>query len=238
MGSVPGDKEVELEEHLRELTMRLFRVLIFIGALALLFFPLSGTIIAEMKSRFVTGGANLIALNPMEYLWVRLEISIILSLVLATPFLVYETFRFIRPGLYPSEKRFFIGVVPSSLILLLSGALFSYIVILPISMKFLISYTAEYALPTLVLGRFVSFIIFMLYGFGLIFQIPLVMALLVKADLIKLKDLKQKRKYVYVAFLALAATLTPDPTPITPALIAATLIIMYEISLFLIRFMG
>jgi len=238
MSGVPGDEEVELEEHLRELTRRLLYVMFLIGACALVLFPLSGRIIAELKSRFVTGGADLIALNPLEYLWVRVEIAVVLSLVLGTPLLVYEVFKFMSPGLYPSEKRFFIGVIPSSLVLLLLGALFSYVFVIPVSMKVLIDYTADYALPTLVLRRFVSFILFMLYGFGLIFQIPLVIALLVKGDLIKVKDLKDKRKYVYVAFLVLAGTLTPDPTPVTPIIIAATLIAMYEISLFLVRFMG
>ena len=93
------------------------------------------------------------------------------------------------------------------------------------------SYAEGIASPMLALSRFISFLSFMLLAIGLIFQLPLVVSFLVKAELIKKSDLKEKRKYVYALLFLAAVTVAPDPTPVTPLVILATLGIVYEISI-------
>jgi len=142
-----------------------------------------------------------------------------------------------KPGLFPSERKFFLRVVPTSFILFIIGALFSYKLLLPLSLDFLLDYTIGKAEAMLVLSRFVKFLSFLLLSVGLIFQIPLIIALAVKADLIQKEDLKKKRKYIYGILLLIAFFIAPDPTPITPLLILLTLALVYEISIFFANYL-
>jgi len=227
----PEDKELALEEHLVELRRRLLIIIISIFLSSAIIFPFSKKILLLIQEGVVPSGTKIIVLNPMEYLYMLILLSITLAFVVNLPLVVYETFMFIKPGLFPSERRFFLRVVPTSLLLFFIGMIFSYKLLIPLSMEFLISYAQGKAEPMLVLSRFIRFLTFMLISIGLIFQIPLVVSFLVKGDLIKKEDLKKKRKLIYGVLIFLALTVAPDPTPVTPLLILLTLAIVYEASI-------
>ncbi len=229
----PEDKELALEEHLVELRRRLLIIIISVSLLTLLFFPFCSKILLLIEKQLLPTGTKIIVLGPMEFLYMQVLLSIALAFVLNIPLIIYETFMFIKPGLFPSERRFFLRVVPTSLVLFFIGGIFSYKLLIPFSMRFLISYTIGKAEPMLVLSKFIRFLTFMLVSVGLIFQIPLVVSFLVKGDLIKKEDLKRKRKYVYAVLVFLAMTAAPDPTPVTPLLILLSLAVVYEISILL-----
>jgi len=229
----PEDKELALEEHLIELRKRLLLIIISVFLSTLVFFTFSRKILLLIQEEVIPTGTKVIVLNPMEYLYMLILLSIALAFVLNLPLIIYETFMFIKPGLFPSERMFFLRVVPTSLLLFFVGAIFSYKLLIPFSMKFLISYAEEKVEPMLVLSKFIRFLTFMLVSIGMIFQIPLVVSFLVKGDLIKKKDLKEKRKYVYGVLIFLALTVAPDPTPVTPLLILLSLGIVYEVSILL-----
>ncbi|MFH1774159.1 MAG: twin-arginine translocase subunit TatC [Methanobacteriota archaeon] len=229
--TLPEDKELALEEHLTELRNRLVVVLAAVAVFSCIIFIFTGDIIQFIKKDMLPAGAKLIALNPLEYLYTRFMLSIVGAVIICVPLIVYEIFKFMKPGLYPSERTFFIKVVPASMLLFILGAAFSYIVLIPFSIKYLISYAEGVAVPMLVLSRFISFLSFMLLSLGLIFQLPLVTSFLVRAELIKKSDLKEKRKYVYAILFLIAFALAPDPTPVTPLVILVTLGIVYEISI-------
>jgi sec-independent protein translocase protein TatC len=231
MTGIPEDKELPLEEHLRELRNRLLVVIVVILLLLPLVFIKTPGIIQGFKSTLLPPDVSLIVLNPMEYIYMRILIALAGAAIICMPLILYEVFRFMRPGLYPRERSFFMRVVPVSFFLFVIGGAFSYFLLTPFSVGFLISYSEKVATPMIVLSRFVSFLVFMLLSIGLIFQLPLVISFLVKGRLVTVKELKEKRKYAYPLLLVGAVTLAPDPTPVTPLVIAATLIIVYELSL-------
>lgn len=229
--TLPGDKELALEEHLTELRNRLVVVLAAVAVISCIIFIFTGSIISFIKKDLIPAGVKLIVLNPLEYMYMRFMLGIVGGVIICVPLIVYEIFKFMKPGLYPNERKFFIKVVPASMLLFALGAAFSYAVLIPFSVKYFISYAEGVATPMLVLSRFISFLSFMLLGIGLIFQLPLVISFLVKAELVKKSDLKEKRKYVYALLFLAAVTIAPDPTPVTPLIILVTLGIVYEISI-------
>jgi sec-independent protein translocase protein TatC len=104
---VPGDIDMEMEEHLIELAKRFLLVFAIIGVVTLVSYPVTDNIIGVLKAKFVPPGINVITINPVEIVFTRLKIAVVISLLAGAPLIVYETFAFMRPGLYPSEKRFF-----------------------------------------------------------------------------------------------------------------------------------
>ncbi len=222
----------ELVENLKELRNRLaVAIVAVVLASIIVAFVFGSRIIPVMIHYFLPRGTKVIALSPIEYIYSIFLISAVIGIYIATPVIIYEIFKFAEPGLYPDERKLFVRIVPSSFILLTLGLLFSFFVVIPPSTKFLVFYTQETAEPMLVLSRFVSAIGVMILSIGLIFQLPLVIAFLVKAKLVTVSWLKHRRRYMYAILLAIGFFFSPDPTPITPMIIALTLVFIFELSL-------
>jgi|Deesub1362A_J573_1020465.scaffolds.fasta_scaffold00005_301 sec-independent protein translocase protein TatC len=230
---LPRDKELPIEEHLIELRKRLLVIVFALGIITIIAYPFTDEIIFGLRDSLVPEGIKIIILNPIEYFLARAKLAAMIALIIGIPLVLYEIFKFMRPGLFPSEERFFLTVIPSSIVLFSIGATISYFTFTPLSLRYLITTTESVAIPTLVLGRFISFITFMLLAFGLIFQLPLVIWLLLKAELITVQELKEKRKLIYIGLGVGGIIVAPDPTPITPLLVAISLIVVFEVSLFL-----
>ncbi|MEE9475007.1 MAG: twin-arginine translocase subunit TatC [Candidatus Hydrothermarchaeaceae archaeon] len=233
---LPKDEERALEEHLAELRNRLIVVLLAVTVITIVVYPFSDTLLFTLKGDLLSEDIRLIVLSPLDYIVARIKIAALCALVIGIPLIIFETFQFMRPGLFPSEERFILTVVPFSILLFVTGAALSYFALTPLALGHLVSYTGEVVTPALVLSRFISFITFMLLSFGLIFQIPLVVWLLLKSNLIGVRDLKRKRKYVYAVLIVGGVLLSPEPTPLTPLFLTAALVIIYEISVFVAGF--
>lgn len=237
MAQVLEDRELSLEEHLTELRDRLILVLAVLAALSIAFMLYFSKDILEFFIKdLLPAGTNVIALNPMEYVYMRFLISLLCAAVVALPLIIYETFVFMKPGLFPNERRFFLRVVPSSAALFAAGGAISYYLLIPFSLKFLIGYAENVATPLISLEKFVSFVTFMLFVVGAMFQLPLVVSLMVRTGIVALSELKEMRKYAYPLLFIISLALAPDPTPVTPLLIAFVFILVYELSIILARF--
>lgn len=230
---LPKDKELALEEHLTELRKRLIILLLALGIVTIIIYPFSDTLILILKNDLLHEDVRLIVLSPVDYLIARIKISATVALIIGIPLIIFETFQFARPGLFKSEERFIMTVVPSSILLFAAGAALSYFVLTPLALGHLVSYMGDLVTPALVLSRFASFITFMLLAFGLAFQIPLVVWLMLKSRLITVDDLKSKRKYVYAVLIVGGIFLSPEPTPLTPLFVTSALVIIYEITVLL-----
>ncbi|MFQ5887356.1 MAG: twin-arginine translocase subunit TatC [Candidatus Hydrothermarchaeales archaeon] len=229
---VPGDKDQELEEHLIELAQRLALTVIVVGFVTIIaFFLVSQELVVFLRTDLLPAHVKVIVLHPMEYLYERIQISMVLAVIICNPLIVYEFYKFMRPGLFPSERMFYLTVIPSSMFLFLFGAGFSYTLVAPIGTKLLIRYTETRVAPIIVLEYFIKYVSFVLITFGMIFEIPLVVYLLLKMDLVKAEVLKKWRKLIYFGVFVLAMAFSPDPTPVTPVLITLMVIILYEVSL-------
>ncbi|MDY6964599.1 MAG: twin-arginine translocase subunit TatC [Halobacteriota archaeon] len=232
-----SDREMPLMEHIGELRNRLVVVLIALGAVVLIVFPLySSDILTIMWNDLISPDIAMYAYEPLELVIMRLKISVICALVIIVPLAVYEVFRFIGPGLYPHERKFFLLVVPSSLALLAVGAFLAYYAALPMILRYTVLYGEDVAVTALSIKRTFSIITTVLVGFGISLQFPLILLLAIKMGLIEYKTLKERRLWIYGGLLAATMFVAPDPTGFSQLLIVAVLVLLYELSMLIARF--
>jgi sec-independent protein translocase protein TatC len=233
-----GDKERPIMEHLAELRRRLTVFILPLGIITLIVFPFSSNLLHHLLfTNLFPPGMPIFVYDPVEWLSVRLLFSFLVALSVTIPLAVYEIFAFIRPGLYPSERKFFLMVVIPSLCCYGIGALFAYLFVLPLIFRDLIAYSGEIAQIALSAKRIFSIILYTVVGFGLIFQIPFVMILAVKLRLVTYSWLKDKRLIFYGFIIGIAFFVFSDPTGIS-MIMAVVSIALFELGLLLTRYTG
>jgi sec-independent protein translocase protein TatC len=234
MSSVPGDSEMPLEEHVKELRSRMITAAIPVIVITSIVFVYSGELLKIIWTRTIPGPLTIY--SPLELITTRLIISLMFALFLGIPLIVYETFMFVGKGLYPNEKKFFVKIVPFSFILFTIGALLAFFVAIPILFKYTMFYSIDVADPQISAIKAINTIITMVLGFGLVFQFPLLLIFAIKMGLLKREFFKGKRKFVYGAILAIALFVSPDPSSISELIVAIVLVILFEFSLLVAKY--
>ncbi|MCS7170900.1 MAG: twin-arginine translocase subunit TatC [Aquificaceae bacterium] len=222
-----------LTEHLRELRSRLIKsILAFIlgAGVAFYFASYIFEILKDPVKRSYPQ-VELVTLSPTEPLFILLKISLVFGFIISLPVILYQLWRFVEPALYPNEKRLILPLTFFSILLFLSGGAFSYFVALPMALKFLlgIGLSQLQATPFLSVNLYISFLLKMIIGFGVAFELPVLIFLLQRAGIVTEQQLKAFRKYFIVIAFVAGALIAPDVT--TQVLMAIPLIILYEISL-------
>jgi len=223
--------------HLEELRKRLVVCAIGVGAgfvIAYIFSErLFQLLVAPLKA-VMPEGDQLIFTNLPEMFFAYIKVAFIAGIMAAAPLIFYQLWMFIAPGLYRKEKKMAIPFVISSTILFVGGALFGYFVVFPFGFKFFIGFSNEYvkALPSV--KQYFSFSMKLLFAFGAVFELPVIIFFLSKMGIVTPQFLRQKRKYAILLTFALAAILTP-PDVITQCMMAGPLIVLYEIGILVSR---
>ena len=223
--------------HLEELRKRLVICAIGVGAgfvIAYIFSErLFQLLVAPLKA-VMPEGDQLIFTNLPEMFFAYIKVAFIAGIMAAAPLIFYQLWMFIAPGLYQKEKKMAIPFVVSSTILFVGGALFGYFVVFPFGFKFFIGFSNEYvkALPSV--KQYFSFSMKLLFAFGVVFELPVIIFFLSKMGVVTPQFLRQKRKYAILLTFALAAILTP-PDVITQCMMAGPLIVLYEIGILVSR---
>ncbi|MBF0252374.1 MAG: twin-arginine translocase subunit TatC [Candidatus Omnitrophica bacterium] len=169
---------------------------------------------------------------PIEVFLIQLKLGIIISLMIAYPWNIYQIWSFLMPGLYANEQKMLGKWIICSSVLFFSGIVFCVWKIIPLLMNFSLSFTTEYLQPTIGLATFLQMTGWLSLAFGIMFQSPILVILTVNMGLITVDNLKQKRPYVIVGILILSAVLTP-PDVISQIMLALPTWILFEIGLYL-----
>jgi sec-independent protein translocase protein TatC len=219
--------------HLEELRKRLISSAIAVGigfAASYAFAErLFGLLVAPLQA-VLPEGDHLIFTNLPEMFFTYLKVSLLAGIMLVAPYIFYQLWMFIAPGLYRKEKKYVIPFVVASTLLFVGGSLFGYFVVFPFGFKFFIGFSNEYvkALPSV--KQYFSFAIKLLFAFGVVFELPVVIFFLAKMGVVTPQLLRKKRKYAILMTFVLAAILTP-PDVVTQCMMAGPLIILYEIGI-------
>jgi sec-independent protein translocase protein TatC len=226
--------------HLEELRQRLIASAIAVGVgfgLCYIFSERLFQILIIPLKENMPEGDRLIYTNLPEMFFTYLKTALIAGILLVAPFIFYQLWMFIAPGLYKKEKKYVIPFVVFSSILFVGGALFGYFVVFPFGFKFFLGFANEnvQALPSV--KQYFSFAIKLLFAFGIVFELPVVVFFLSKMGLVTPDFLKKKRKYAILLTFVMAAILTP-PDVVTQCMMAGPLIILYEIGIIISRFAG
>jgi sec-independent protein translocase protein TatC len=168
---------------------------------------------------------------------VPLKVTLMAAFLVALPYVLYQAWAFVAPGLYQHEKKLVVPVLVSSMFFFLVGMSFAYFVVFPVAFKFFAGYTPEGVQMATDIDKYLSFVLTMFLAFGLTFETPVVGVVLVRLGVVPLSKLKAARPYVIVGAFVIGAIFTP-PDVISQCLLAIPLWVLYELGLLLARFVG
>lgn len=232
-----NEGNMPLLEHLAAL-----RKVLVLSAYAILLGTVVGWIFSDRMFRYLAApvapltNITFVTTTPMEPMLVKIKVALIIGVVLALPIVLWQIWSFVLPALKQNERKYLYLIVPSSLILFLGGASLCFFVVLPIGLKFLLfvggesitSYT-----PLLTKASYLNFLITMLLTFGLVFQLPIVLLILIRLGIVSPKVLAQKRRWAILIIVLLAVIVSPTPDIPTQLLMAGPMYLLYEISIWL-----
>ena len=233
----PG--EMTLIEHLQELRVRLVRgfIALFVGFLACYAFAEEiFDILMEPMVR-VLHNSNFIYTYPPEAFFTYIKVSFVAGFFLVSPYIFYQIWLFVAPGLYESERKWLVPIAVFTAFFFTVGALFGYFVVFPFGFEFFASYSTDKIVFTPKLDEYLSFSLKLLFAFGLVFEMPLVILFLARLGLVTAKGLRRVRKYAILAIFIVAAILTP-PDAFTQTLMAGPMILLYEIGIIVAALFG
>ena len=218
-------------EHLEELRHRLLVCVAAVLVGSVVAYTQAGRIL-QWLARPV---GRLIFVSPFEAFTAYLHIAIVGGVALALPVVLFEVWRYVGPALSPRERRWLLGGFAASIGLFLSGVAVAYVVVIPLGVRFLLSFANETLQPMIAVGQYVGTVGWMLLAFGLVFQLPIVLVLLAAFGLVTAAQLAGLRPYAVVAIFIVAAAVTPGPDVLSQISIAAPMWALFEASIWLIR---
>jgi sec-independent protein translocase protein TatC len=235
-----------LIEHLIELRQRLMRAMIaiFIAFVVCFYFAddiFNLLIVPYEQAAGTEREIKLIYTAPQEYFFTQMKLALFGALFLAFPVIANQIYKFVAPGLYRNERHAFLPFLVATPILFALGAMLVYFAVMPLALTFFLSMeqTGGEGRATIELlpkvNEYLGLIMTLIFAFGLVFQLPVIMTLLARAGLISSETLKTRRKYAIVIAFIVAAILTP-PDPISQVSLALPTLILYEISIQAVRF--
>jgi sec-independent protein translocase protein TatC len=227
------DSELTFWDHISELRTRLIRVMIGVvaaSALAYGYWEKIWAIIAYPLTKQHLK-VELIATSPMETLMTSFKMSLITGVIVAFPWIMWNLWRFLAPGLFANEKRVFGIAFFSSIIMFVVGAGFAYFAVLPAGLAFLATYTNGAITQNWKQGDFAGFISQFMLAFGIIFELPVVAYVLASMGLITARGMWNFFRYAVIVIFIVAAILTPGPDPVSQLMMAIPLLILYLISI-------
>jgi sec-independent protein translocase protein TatC len=242
LAETPDEVAMPLVEHLKELRMRLLYSMSALLVGFLISYLFAGQIYQFLLRPLAhvygaEAGRRLIYTGLAEAFLTYLKLAVFGGFILAFPVIAHQLYRFLAPGLYKKEREFLLPVLVAAPILFMAGALLVYYFVLPMAWKFFLSFEtggSGGSLPIQLEARvseYLSLVMALIMGFGLAFQLPVVLVLLCKAGLVKAEALVRRRKFAIVGIFALAAVMTP-PDVLSQVLLAIPLLLLYEMSIF------
>jgi sec-independent protein translocase protein TatC len=234
------EKKLPLTAHLQELRKRLILSFIAVGGGFVLCYAFAEKIfdiLAAPLLNMMPAGGSLIFTSVAEAFFTYMKVAFISGLILASPFVLYQIWAFVAPGLYRHEKKYVVPFVLAGSFFFAIGILFAYYVALPVGFKFLLGFATDFIKPLPSMKEYLSFSIKFLLAFGLVFEFPVVLVLLARIGVVDAKTLARQRKYAILLIFIFAAILTP-PDIISQLIVALPMIGLYELSILLSKLFG
>jgi sec-independent protein translocase protein TatC len=225
--------ESSLVEHLIELRARLVRAIVGLLAVLLLLLPFSRTIytwLAEPLISQLPNGQTMIATNPAGAFFAPLKLTFFVAVFVAVPWLLYQLWAFVAPGLYAREKRLAVPLLASSVLLFYLGCAFAYFLVLPAVFHFLTTFRPEVIAITPDANAYLDFVLAIFFAFGTSFELPVAMVILVLLGWVSPQQFKESRGYAVVGIFIVAAVLTP-PDVVSQLLLAIPMCVLYELGI-------
>lgn len=232
-------KEESFISHLVELRDRVIKSAVVILILFAVCFYFSGDIMRFLSAplyEVLPAGTKPVFTDQAGAFFTLTKVALLTATLISLPWVLFQVWAFVAPGLYEHEKRFAVPLIFSSVFFLLVGISFAYYFVLPASYKFFIGFSSQTGAVVMQdLQKYWDFTLAIFFGFGLTFEVPVVEMLLVKLGMVTTKQLREIRPYVLIGAFVVAAILTP-PDAISMFMLAIPLLLLYELGIFLAGF--
>ena len=232
---VTADQEQDFISHLIELRARLLRSILCVGLIFLILCGFANelySLVAAPALRHMGGAGTMIATEVASAFFTPIKLAFYVSVYLAMPYILYQSWAFIAPGLYVRERRFALPLLISSILLFYTGILFAFFIVFPVFFSFMATTTPEGVTVMTDISHYLDFILSMFLAFGLAFEVPVLTLLLVWSGIVRLEVLIKNRPYVIIGVFVVAAILTP-PDVLSQILLALPLWALFELGVFL-----
>jgi sec-independent protein translocase protein TatC len=233
------DKLVEgtLLSHLVELRDRLMRSMIAAGLMAIPCLYFANDLFALMTEplrRQLPVGSNMIATSVVAPFMTPFKLGLLAAVFFAMPYILYQLWAFVAPGLYRHERRFAVPLLVSSVLLFYTGAAFAYFMVFPVMFQFFVSTTPAGVSMMTDMTQYLDFVVLLFFAFGLAFEIPIATVLLVRTGLVRIESLGKQRGFVLLGIFVVAAIITP-PDAVSQTMMAIPMYVLYEAGILLSR---
>jgi sec-independent protein translocase protein TatC len=229
--------EQSLISHLLELRSRLLRAVLALGLVFLALLPFSDSLysrLADPLLRSLPAGSQLIAIEVTSGFFVPMKLVFFLALLLSAPFVLYQLWAFVAPGLYQREKRLARPLLVSATVLFYAGCAFTFFALLPVMFAYLASTAPAGVRMMTDIGHYLDFVLVMLLAGGISFEVPVAVMIAVILGWVSAKQLAEWRGYVIVAIFIIAAILTP-PDGLSQIMLAVPMCLLYEVGVLMAR---
>lgn len=228
--------------HLIELRTRLMHALMAVLAafVVLFLYPGSGPIydfLAAPLMQALPEGTRMIATGVVTPFMVPMKVTVLVAFFVALPYVLYQAWAFVAPGLYDHERKFAVPLIFASTVLFLIGVAFCYYFVFGTVFKFINEFSPKSITPAPDIEAYFSFVITMFLAFGVTFEIPVAVIILVRSGVISIEKLTEARPYVIVGAFVIAAIVTP-PDVLSQFMLAVPMCLLFEAGLFISRFVG
>lgn len=235
-----SQQEDSFISHLVELRDRVVRCLIAVGVVfgILCIFPGPGAIydlLAMPLTQALPEGTKMVAIGVVTPFMVPIKVTMLVAFVIALPVVLFQVWGFVAPGLYAHEKRLALPLVVASYLLFLMGVAFCYFFVFGQAFKFIASFSPKSITPAPDIEAYLSFVMTMFLAFGVSFEVPVVLVVLVKLGVVTIEKLKEWRSYFIVIAFIIAAVVTP-PDVVSQLALAIPMCILYELGILFARF--
>lgn len=225
------DKDMTLTEHLQELRGCLIKSIaaLILGTGCSVYF------LQDIMDILTAAAKELYYMRPAEAFMIYMKVALLSGLILSSPFILYELYSFVRPALTLRERRFTLICIPLSLVLFITGMLFSYSFVFPRGLEFFLGFAAGKVNPLISMESYLDFMLMLVVPFGFAFNVPVVLTLLAYLNIVSAKMLMKYQRHVILVAFIIAGVITPTPDVITQTLLAVPLILLYEVSIMIIK---
>ncbi len=229
--------DMPITEHLIELRVHLIKIcvaillifLVLVGFSRELYDLLSNPLVSQLPAN-----STMIATDITSNFMAPIRLTVFVAAFLAMPYILYQIWSFVAPGLYKNEKKIAIPVLLSSIFLFYAGVAFAYFIVLKGVLKFFIMFAPQNVLPMTDIDSYLSFALKLFMVFGITFEIPVVTLLLILVGIVSIQSLEDKRRYIIVGCFAVAAVVTP-PDGVSMLMLAIPMWLLFELGLFLAK---
>ena len=220
--------------HLIELRDRLLRCVLALLLVFICLFPWARDLYALLAQPMIASmpaGGRLIATEVTAPFFVPVKVTMMAALVIALPYLLYQIWAFVAPGLYAHEKKLVVPLIITSTLLFLCGMAFAYFLVFPVVFAFIIKVAPEGVAVMTDIGKYLDFVLTLFLAFGVTFEVPVAVVILVRMGMVSVAKLREIRPYVIVGAFVIGAIFTP-PDVVSQVMLAVPLWVLYELGIF------